>query len=551
MKRYCFFFCVYLCLIGSMVAQNSVWPAMPPSFQFNNSLMQPARVCRAVLQQSAEQLLQEDQERVKDGHPLRVAVAVPVDVELNDVPSEWVSLPDGQRIWQQSIKADGAGGLILSFDELYIPEGGVLYVYSADRTQVQRVVHEDNRDGGVYALPRFMDDEVLLEYVQPADGGEAPRIKASGVGYIYRNARALENDLSCFINITCEEGEAWQNQARGVVSLDIELYSQGENGKWGWNWYICSGSIVNNVRQDATPYLLTAHHCIDGYDEDRTFRTLSVYFFLDPSPDDDCRAELYRSVSSRYLTGVELVADNPMYGGSDGTLLKLKKEIPAEWNVHYNGWDVRGELSASGVSIHHPNGMVKKISTYNKPLRSSVWQDAGGRGAINASWEVRWARTQNGHSVTAGGSSGSPLFNEDGLIVGTLSGGNSLCEYPYATDIYGKMSYHWNGLDDTKQHFSHYLDPDNTGTLVLGGYDPQPSRQEDVRKPSEMSVFMTGEHVLIRRASAAEIYVYDLVGRKVWAQMMDGCELQLPKNVLGQGVFCIKAGDDAQQIIIP
>lgn len=426
--------------------------------------MQPARVCRAVLQQSAEQLLQEDQERVKDGHPLRVAVAVPVDVELNDVPSEWVSLPDGQRIWQQSIKADGAGGLILSFDELYIPEGGVLYVYSADRTQVQRIVHEDNRDGGVYALPRFMDDEVLLEYVQPADGGEAPRIKASGVGYIYRNARALGDDLSCFIDVHCEEGDNWQVQKNGVVGMWMNFSN---------SWYVCTGSLVNNVRQDGTPFVLTAHHCIDGYSSNSFFSTMEFDFFKESTKTGTCHDTSDESPLTRTLVGCELVADIPLRGASDGTLLKLTKAIPEDWNVYYNGWDARGEVSQSGVGIHHPNALVKKISTYNTPLRSvSRVNIDGDITGTNTHWEVAWAETTNGWSVTYGGSSGSPLFNSDGLIVGTLTGGDSYCEVPTGKDVYGKFSYHFSGYTNSAQHFKNYLDPDNTGTLVLGGYDP-------------------------------------------------------------------------------
>jgi hypothetical protein len=83
---------------------------------------------------------------------------------------------------------------------------------------------------------------------------------------------------------------------------------------------------------------------------------------------------------------------------------------------------------------------------------------------------VVWASTGPGRqSVTYGGSSGSPIFNQDGLIVGTLTGGGSYCSTPNSPDYYGKFSYHW---DKYAQKFQTYLDPDTTGTLVLQGYDP-------------------------------------------------------------------------------
>ncbi len=541
--------------LAGLRAQASVARDVPPTFRYDRVLMPAATVTRAVLPVSAEQLRQEDMERVKDGHPLRVAVPVAVDVRLDGQPGDWLALPDGERVWQRAIEADGAGGLLLTFDTLALPEGGVLYAYTSDRAVLHRVTRADNPDGGPYALPRIMADEVILEYVQPAEGAAVgqPRIALPAVGYLYRTRQQLQDDLSCFINITCEEGDDWRLQAKGVVSFDIELYAQDERGQWGWGTYICSGSLINNVRQDGTPYLLTAHHCIDGYSE-RTFRTLRTYFFLDPPPDGtDCTEELYTNDFYQTLVGTELVADVPMYGGSDGALLRLTDDIPADWDVYYNGWDARGEAATSGVCIHHPDGMVKKISTYRSRLASARWSDEGGGGAVNASWGLTWSPTRNGYSVTAGGSSGSPLFSQDGLIVGTLSGGESYCDYPYYPDIFGKFSYHWDQYPDSLQHFSRYLDPDNTGTLVLGGYAPQPQSSVDApQAPATSEVFVADEGVVIRRAAdaPAAVSVYDLTGRPVWSGTMEGRELLLPRSLFAPGVHGVKVDGDTHKVVV-
>ena len=533
-------------LVG-LRAQASVARDVPPTFRYDRVLMPAATVTRAVLPVSAEQLRQEDMERVKDGHPLRVAVPVAVDVRLDGQPGDWLTLPDGERVWQRAIEADGAGGLLLTFDTLVLPEGGVLYAYTADRAVLHCVTRADNPDGGPYALPRIMADEVILEYVQPAGGvaGGQPRITLPTVGHLYRTRQQLQDDLSCFINITCEEGDDWRQQAKGVVSLDIQ-FGFGE-------WYICSGSLINNVRQDGTPYLLTAHHCIDGYTS-LTFRTLRTYFFLDPLPDGtDCTEELYTNNFYQTLSGAELVADVPMYGGSDGTLLRLTDDIPADWDVYYNGWDARGEAATSGVCIHHPDGMVKKISTYRSRLASARWSDEGGSGAVNASWGLTWSPTRNGYSVTAGGSSGSPLFSQDGLIVGTLSGGESYCDYPYYPDIFGKFSYHWDQYLDSLQHFSRYLDPDGTGTLVLEGYAPQQSTSVDApQAPATSEVFVADEGVVIRRAAdaPAAVSVYDLTGRPVWSGTMEGRELLLPRSLFAPGVHGVKVDGDTHKVVV-
>ena len=42
----------------------------------------------------------------------------------------------------------------------------------------------------------------------------------------------------------------------------------------------------------------------------------------------------------------------------------------------------------------------------------------------NTAFTVGWVSNANGWGVTEGGSSGSPLFNSNGLQIGTLTGGS-------------------------------------------------------------------------------------------------------------------------------
>jgi len=85
-------------------------------------------------------------------------------------------------------------------------------------------------------------------------------------------------------------------------------------------------------------------------------------------------------------------------------------------------------------------------------------------------WKVVWVETPTNWGVTEGGSSGSPIFDEQGRIVGSLSGGLASCANPEGPDYYGKFSYHWesNGNHDTTR-LKPWLDPDDTGTVILDG----------------------------------------------------------------------------------
>ena len=86
----------------------------------------------------------------------------------------------------------------------------------------------------------------------------------------------------------------------------------------------------------------------------------------------------------------------------------------------------------------------------------------------NKYFKVSWFTNPN-KGVTEQGSSGSPLFNANQLIIGTLTSGSSSCNYLYGTDNYGKMSYHWNNNNapNAVNRLQPWLDPDNTGVTTL------------------------------------------------------------------------------------
>ncbi|MEZ4977937.1 MAG: PKD domain-containing protein [Chitinophagales bacterium] len=76
--------------------------------------------------------------------------------------------------------------------------------------------------------------------------------------------------------------------------------------------------------------------------------------------------------------------------------------------------------------------------------------------------------------VPEGGSSGSPLFNDQGQVIGTLHGG-SYCTATNQSDQYGKVSYHWNSNGTANnRRLDIWLDPAGSGsaTSLAGTYAP-------------------------------------------------------------------------------
>ncbi len=152
-------------------------------------------------------------------------------------------------------------------------------------------------------------------------------------------------------------------------------------------------------------------------------------------------------------------------------MLLITGNMPGDFFPWYNGWDRSGEASPSGVCISHPEGDIKMVSTYSEPVVSTYYNNTSPDESGNY-WKVNWTETQSGYGVTEAGSSGSPLFDASGNIVGSLTGGQASCSSPGQPDFYGKFSYSWtsNGDDSTRQ-LKYWLDPANTGVLSLKGTD--------------------------------------------------------------------------------
>ncbi|MDR0507791.1 MAG: trypsin-like serine protease [Dysgonamonadaceae bacterium] len=462
-KNFFLLITLFILSVAGGVAQTET-KILPPGFSYDRSILSEPETYRFEFRGNVEKLLYEDAENMKNGAPLRFAVRNPVDILLDSRNMKRSILPSGKNIMQYVIKSDGAEGLILMFDELYIPEGGELYIYDKKTGQTRLFTHADNPSGGRAVSGAIYGDEITLEYVPSPDSGEQPRIRIYDISYIYKSQADIQAAVTCFISTCCSEGDDWEYQIKGVVALSANNIHE---------WFFCTGSLINNVRQDKTPYILTANHCIADANPTE-YSTILCEFFLESTavPNANCFSQSQTSSRTKTLSGASLVTTTSISGSSDGALLKLDQSIPDSWDVYYNGWDANDIAPTSGVGIHHPNGFVKKISTYLSPATTTTWLSDTEIGKAKAHWNIHWSRTVHGQSVTYGGSSGSPLFNQNGLIVGTLSGGRSLCESPNLPDQYGKMAYHWDKDDDPEKHFKKYLDPDNTGTLVLEGYDP-------------------------------------------------------------------------------
>lgn len=390
----------------------------------------------------------------KKGRPLPEAELYILDIDADTI-GYWDKTKTNEKNWRLVINIPQAKSFFLSFDEFYLPLGSKLYAFNRNNPKSAIVfTHQDNPKGGAYSLEGLYGDNVTLEYVAPEGVDVLPKLHLRDIGYKFIDNQGNplsgfdSDDNSCMINVNCPEGDLWEAQKKGVLHLRMRR----SNGRT----YLCSASLVNNTAEDKTPYVLTAEHCFENMNKEQIEQT--EFFFEYESPFcEETALPVYK-----YHKGSELLVLNPLKGGSDGALLRLSEKIPEEWDVYFNGWDrenIGGNIT-SGAIIHHPLGDVKKITFYNRPLTSTNWD----KGKQGTHWLV-----YNSLGATDGGSSGSPLFNQNGLIVGTLTGGDGSCSQPNYPDSYGKFWYHWDQHPDPGIHMSKYLDPLGTDKEKISG----------------------------------------------------------------------------------
>lgn len=395
-----------------------------------------------------------DTENLKNGTPLKYAQSIKVNLNPEN-SGYWTEMPNGKRVWRLKIKALDAKAIGVYYNKFVIPEGGELYLYNeTKKQQLGAYTSFNNKSHETFANELIKGETVTIEYVESSTSPYKPEINISEIAYAFRDVNFLKGEefsssQSCQNNINCTPiGDNWQDEKRGVVRISIKI---------GDLYYWCTGSIINNTKQDCLPYILTADHCGEGATE-TDLQSWIFYFNYEAT---DCTTPTTEP-TSKTMTGATHLANASLDAGSDFYLVMLETYPATSLNVYYNGWNRNTTATPGGVGIHHPSGDIKKISEYTVTPTSSTYP---GGTASGAHWRMKWS-----NGVTEEGSSGSPLFDLNGRIIGDLSGGLSQCTTLTAYDFYGKFSYSWssNGTTSDKQ-LKPWLDPSNSGVLTLDG----------------------------------------------------------------------------------
>jgi hypothetical protein len=385
------------------------------------------------------------EDRLRDNEGLPPRFAIPFEVSITpDLDGVWENLDDGTLVWRLRVSSQDAGSLNLGFGRYEMPDGGRLHIYAPDYIQAIRpFTAADNADHRQLWTPVLRTDTVVVEVTLPADARDELLLELTSINVGYRGF-GLEDgpDVdsgSCNIDVICPEGDDWRDEIPSVAALQ-------RSGS-----LLCTGFMVNNAAQNEKPLFMTARHC--GVTSS-TAATVVAYWNYETSV---CGGTPDGSLA-QFTTGSTWRSS---YSPSDFTLVELSSVPDPGWGVTFSGWDATGSDASSAVAIHHPSVDEKRISFENDATTTTSYLGSSVPGDGTHVRVIDWDA-----GTTEGGSSGSPLYDQNHRVIGQLHGGYAACGND-SSDWYGKLSVSWTGGGTSSTRLKDWLDPGNTGTLTL------------------------------------------------------------------------------------
>ena len=378
----------------------------------------------------------------------RLVFAEKVECKIDCIKNgTWESTDDGYLLWRQRISSEDAYSMSIAFESFHLPSTASLFLYDPSKTYVIGPINSEANDHhGQWWSPILPFDEVVIEVqLNEKDLNNLELVinsvqhDFSGVGGVFSG--------SCNLDVVCgaADGFPQSDRFRDIIN-SVGMYSINGTD-------LCTGALINTTRNDCTPYFLTADHC--GV-RNNNAASVVVYWNYQNStcriPGSQASGRLGDGSRMQFNSGSQLIASS---SSTDFALLLLDDEVNPVYNPFYSGWDAESQEYDSTICIHHPNSEEKRISFDFDPATAFI----DGFFIRVEDWDI---------GTTEGGSSGSPLYDQNKRIIGQLNGGEASCSNDLFDD-FGSLMKAWEGEGTPQTRLKDWLDPDNTGQKIMDG----------------------------------------------------------------------------------
>lgn len=447
---------------------------------------------------------------------------------------KWHTLPNGDRVWRIRYISAGAKTMNFLFSDFYMPKGASVYLYNNDRTDLLGAYDDmQNNEKRVLGTWLVTGEDIWIEYYEPKAVKGQGKLEVFKVVHGYRN---ISNEL--------KSPDDDMNQS-GACNYDVDCFMDGVNDVKDIskkavgliivnNSSFCTGALINNTTKDGTPYFLTADHCVIGDVSQWAFR----FNWISPNP---VCAENIASTNNapNYYQTVSGAVLRARRQETDFSLLEITSEIPQNWDVVFAGWNRSETPVASTFGIHHPSGDIMKVS---RDFDSPVIDDSEGT--------FMWMVEDWDLGVTEGGSSGSPLFDNNGRIIGQLLGGSSECNglvTNHGFDVYGRLGVSWNAGSSASTRLKDWLDPNNVNPVTLDyKANKETASLEDVVQ-DKVKIFPNPSKGMytINVNTSAQYSLYGIMGQLVTIGEFAEGDNAIDISTAAVGIYILKVIDNA------
>jgi hypothetical protein len=344
--------------------------------------------------------------------PLRIGLVKPLDqpIVVNGLdPDSLGKRANGGLVWAAVVRSDNAGAIRLHVEDIKLPRGAELFVYSRDG-QAHGPFTGSDLSGDFWTTTIFGNEAILQLRLPARTDLEKVSFRVTDAGLITQEfagrftgkapmpwEKAFCGNISCVLDATCNLGTPAEPEKLAIAKME-----------WisGRFIYTCTGGLLNDTNPTQNNFFLTANHCLTTK---KIAQNVNFYWrFATPS----CGGACPTNSGWPFITHGSTVAKTNATG--DYTLLQLSTNPPA--GSLLLGWSSAPVANTNGAHLYrvsNPNFGPQVYSAHNVDTAAgtcSGWP----RGS--------WIYSRDVTGAIDGGSSGSPVLNASSQVVGQLSG---------------------------------------------------------------------------------------------------------------------------------
>lgn len=357
---------------------------------------------------------------------------------------------DGGFVYTARIEVPQASALRLHLKEFWLPESAQLWLYN-DSGEVFGPYAGTGRHGdGDFWSHTLMGEDIILQIRQQGaiktQDLQDVWFQVSDIGFLGDKFAGILDGGSrsfCNYNASCIENNSCTSSSAVNTAESAIAHMQWISGPY---LYICTGGLIADTANSGTPYFLTANHCIRRGKDARNVETFFQY-------DVSCGTSNCPSLTqtrSNHPQNLRTVGASIRATGATGdyTLLELNQSAPG--GSAFLGWNSTPVANNNGATLHrisHPDGAPQAYSRHSVSTSAGTCQGLP-RGS--------WIYSRDTVGATDGGSSGAPVVNAAGEIVGQLTGAcgtnlNNVCDSNNNATLDGAFAAYFSSV-------SSYLD---------------------------------------------------------------------------------------------